>query len=271
MMRSLWTAASGMTSQQLNVDNISNNLANVNTTGFKKERIEFKSLLYQTMNRATQDEANTGGRPVNLQVGHGVRPMATMRSFAQGSMQATENPLDFVIQGDGFFQVATSGDRILYSRDGSFKVSNDGAEYSIVTSDGYQILGVDGQPLRFSNQYEIASLNVGADGVIFAFDGNETIDTGLQIELVQFPNTQGLEAIGDNFYAETPASGQPLFESEGEVQVPSKLVQGFLEMSNVQVAQEMVNLIIAQRAYELNSKAITTSDEMLQNANNLKR
>ena len=271
MMRSLWTAASGMTSQQLNVDNISNNLANVNTTGFKKERIEFKSLLYQTMSRATQDEANTGGRPVNLQVGHGVRPMATMRSFAQGSMQSTENPLDFVIQGEGFFSVQLSEDQVVYTRDGSFKVSNDGNEYTLVTNDGYPILGADGEPISFSNEYSVESLSVGPLGEIFAFDGAEQVDTGLQIGLSQFPNRQGLEAIGDNFYVETPASGEPINEADGEVQSPSRIVQGFLEMSNVQIAQEMVNLIIAQRAYELNSKAITTSDEMLQNANNLKR
>lgn len=271
MMRSLWTAASGMTTQQLNVDNIANNLANVNTTGFKKERVEFQSLLYQTMTRANFNDGAATARPANLQVGHGVRATATTRMFTQGNMQSTESNLDFAIQGPGFFMVQMTNDQVGFTRDGTFKASADGDEFTLVTSQGYQILGVDGAPLSFPIEYNINSMTVDPSGSIFLADGSESIDTGLQIGIFQFPNTQGLEAIGGNILVTTSASGEPLSEADGETNTISMIVQGFLEMSNVQIAQEMVNLIIAQRAYELNSRAITTSDEMLQNANNLKR
>ncbi len=271
MMRSLWTAASGMTTQQLNVDNISNNLANVNTSGFKKERLEFKSLLYQTMNRATLDPANNTGRPVNLQVGHGVRPAATMRMFTQGSMQSTENPLDFTIQGDGFFSVQLAEGQTVYSRDGAFKISTVEGVNTLVTSDGNPILNTDGDPITFSAEYNVEDITVDGEGRIFGLANGVTEDLGMQVSIVQFPNKQGLEAIGGNFYTVTPASGAPLSEAAGETTRKSGVIQGYLEMSNVQLASEMVNLIIAQRAYEVNSKAITTSDEMLQTANNLKR
>lgn len=164
MMRSLWTAASGMTSQQFNVDNISNNLANVNTTGFKKERVEFKSLLYQTMTRASRDAANTTGQPVNLQVGHGVRPVATSRLFEQGNMQSTENTMDFFIQGDGFFQVEMPDGSFAYTRAGEFKLSTDGTTYTIVTSDGYNVMGIDEQPLELPADFQVDSMSVDATG-----------------------------------------------------------------------------------------------------------
>ena len=273
MMRSLWTAASGMTSQQLNVDTISHNLANVNTAGYKKERLEFKSLLYQTLQRANLDPANQTGRPVNLQVGHGVRPSVTSRSFDNGSFEFSGNPTDFAIEGDGFFmvQLNANGD-IGFTRDGSFKLSVDEDGLMFVTSDGSPILSVDGEPIIIPNEVGAANVSVRDDGTVTYIDADlQEVDLGFQFALVQFPNVQGLEAIGSNIYVATAASGQPMLEADGETLKTSKMVQGYLEMSNVQVAEEMVRLIVAQRAYELNSKAIQTSDDMLQQANNLKR
>jgi flagellar basal-body rod protein FlgG len=272
MMRSLWTAASGMTGQQQNIDTISNNLANVNTVGYKKERLEFKSLMYETMERANLDEANRTNKPVNLQVGHGIKPSATSRIFSTGSIDVTDYPLDFAIEGNGFFVADLGNDRTGYTKDGTFKISSNEDGNTIVTSDGFYILGVDGEPITFANDLIISEIVVASNGMIFA-KNDEGIqeDTGFQINIVQFPNMQGLEAIGGNMMVVTSASGEPMLESEGEVNDLSNLIQGALEMSNVAVADEMINLIVAQRAYELNSKAITTSDEMLQLANNMKR
>lgn len=277
MMRSLWTAASGMTSQQQNVDTISNNLANVNTFGYKKERMEFKSLLYETMKRADLDEANQTGRPVNLQIGHGVRPIAVARMFSTGNFERTDYQLDFAIDGNGFFVVSrgetAAGEQdIGYTKDGAFKISPSDEGNRLVTAEGYPILGVDDEPIIIPPEVAITSLTIGEDGIMtyMTADGVQE-DLGLQIDIVQFPNLQGLEAIGSNLYAATTASGEAVKESEGETTRVSRLVQGALEMANVQVAEEMVNLIVAQRAYELNSKAIQTSDDMLQQANNLKR
>ncbi len=270
MMRSLWTAASGMKGQQLNVDTISNNISNVNTTGYKKERLEFKSLLYQTMERASLDEADTG-KPVNLQVGLGVKPVATSRMFSTGNLQRTENNLDFAIEGDGFFTIQTGEDEVSYTRDGSFKISTNEGENTLVTSEGYHVLDTNGDPIVLPSNIPIKDISVSYNGdITYLLDG-EIQETGIKIGLVQFSNPQGLEAIGGNLYTITPASGEPILEADGEVSKPSSIAQGYLEMSNVNIAEEMVNLIVAQRAYELNSKAITTSDEMLQQANNLKK
>lgn len=272
MMRSLWTAASGMTSQQMNVDTISNNLANVNTTGYKKERLEFKSLLYQNMERATLDPANSVNRPVNLQVGLGVRPIATGRIFDTGNFERTDNKLDFAIEGNGFFAVQRSENEIDYTKDGSFKLSVVDEGSMLVTSEGYPILNTDGEPIVIPPEVMIDSMNVSEDGKIGYTDSTGTfVDLGIQFDMVQFSNSQGLLAIGGNLLSKTPATGEAMHEIDGEVNKTSRLVQGVLEMSNVQVAQEMVKLIVAQRAYELNSKAIQTSDDMLQLANNLKK
>ena len=260
MMRSLWTAASGMTSQQLNVDTISNNIANVNTTGYKKERLEFQSLLYQTMSRATLDENDTG------------RPVVSSRIFTNGSVERTDNPLDFYLQGDGFFVVERGEDDIVYTKDGSFKLSLNGDELSLVTSEGYAILDTDGEPITLPENVSMADVTVDSLGNITYIDEDgESQDLGVRFNIVQFPNVQGLEAIGNNFYTVTAASGEAVQESEGETTTVSSIIQNCLEMSNVNVANEMVDLIIAQRAYELNSKAIQTSDDMLQQASNLKR
>jgi len=273
MMRALWTAASGMTSQQLNVDTISNNLANVNTNAYKKESAEFKSLLYQTMVRANVPAAGGNARPANLQVGHGVRPVATHRNFGTGILTQTGNSTDLAIEGNGFFVISERDEREAYSKDGNFRaaISEDGG-YILVTSDGYPVLSVDDEPIEIDEEVDISNLLVSRDGIVSYIDveTDENIELG-QLQIVQFPNVGGLEAIGSNLYITTPASGEPLLEADDEVAVRSMIKQGFLEGSNVQVAEEMVKLIVAQRAYELNSTAIKTADSMLQEANQLKR
>ncbi|MDR1542585.1 MAG: flagellar basal-body rod protein FlgG [Clostridiales bacterium] len=272
MMRSLWTAASGMISQQQNVDTISNNLANVSTFGYKKERMEFKTLLYETMSRADLDPANQTGRPVNLQVGHGVKPIATARIFTEGNFERTDNQQDFAIEGNGFFSIDRGDGDIKYTKDGAFKISATEEGAMLATAEGYPVLGVDDQPIIIGDEVPLKSVTVSEDGILGYMTPQGLFeDLGMQIKLVQFSNPQGLEGIGSNLLSATTASGQPLSEAEGDAPTLSRIKQGVLEMSNVQVAEEMVNLIVAQRAYDLNSKAITTSDEMLQTANGLKR
>lgn len=273
MMRSLWTAAAGMTSQQLNVDTISNNLANVNTTGYKKERVEFKTLLYETMEGASLDQGSTvSQKPVNLQMGHGVKPVATSRMFSPGSLERTENTFDFAIEGNGFFVVDMGDGSIGYTKDGNLKLSVNDNVATLTTSDGFQILNVDGDPIEFPENINYNEVKVDSLGNISYIDENkESQNLNSQIDVVQFTNVQGLEAIGNNLFVTTVASGEPIQESSGDINKISNIVQQYLERSNVQVAEEMVNLIVAQRAYELNSKSIQTSDDMLQQANNLKR
>lgn len=266
MMRALWTAASGMTAQQLNVDVVSNNLANVNTTAYKKERVEFKDLLYETMDRAYNIDGQ--GKPVNLQVGHGATPVATLKNYAKGNFEKTDGPLDFAINGEGFFTVMGPNGQILYTRDGSFKTGVTEEGQKITTSEGYPILDQDGNEIILS--IDISKLNVGTDGAMsYEDETGETVDLGQRIGLVKFPNRPGLENVGGNFYAQNSASGYPVADEElGERSIIS---QRFLESSNVQVVEEMVKLIVAQRAYEINSKAIQAADEMLGQANNLRR
>jgi flagellar basal-body rod protein FlgG len=261
-----------MITQQQHVDNITHNLANVNTAGYKKERMEFKTLLYETLRRADLDPANQTGSPVNLQIGHGVRPIAVSRIFTTGSFQRTDNPQDFAIEGDGFFVVQRNLDGVMYTKDGTFKLSPVDDGLMLATSEGYPILSADGDVIIIPPEVNAEDMVVDESGNIYytAADG-QPVDLGYQIWLVQFPNAQGLEGVGSNLLRETVASGAPLSEPDGEVNRPSRIIQGVLEMSNVQIAEEMVNLIVAQRAYDLNSKGITTSDEMLQTANGLKR
>jgi len=272
MMRSLWTAASGMTAQQTNVDLIANNLANVNTAGFKKERMEFKSLLYQTMSRATIDPTTGFVGPSNLQVGLGVRPIATTRIFEMGNLERTENNLDFAINGPAFFAIQRNLDTVTYTRDGNFRLSVGDDGLMLVTAEGFPVLGIDDEPIIIPFDINVATMSVQDDGtLLFRTPEGEIEDLGFQLALVQFPNVQGLEAIGSNLFIATAASGEPMLESDGETTQVSTVLQGFIEMSNVQLAEEMVRLIIAQRAYEINSRAIQASDEMLQQANNLRR
>lgn len=264
-MRALWTAASGMKAQQLNMDTISNNLANVNTTGYKKQKVEFKDLLYANMR--TTNLVDGEGSPVNLQVGHGVMPVATTRLFTTGNLERTDNPFDMAINGEGFFVIeAPSGDRF-YTRDGNFKLSVEGDEMRLVTSDGYTVVSEFEDAIYFDGTMK--DITVNANGLITAETEDGEIEEIATIALANFINPEGLLAVGKNLYKETVASGEAVFMEE-EART-SDIVQNYLETSNVQIVDEMVRLITAQRAYEINSKAIQTSDEMLGIANNLRR
>ena len=266
MMRALWTAGSGMISQQLNVDVISNNLSNVNTTAYKKERVEFKDMLYETMDRAHVLDGR--GKPVNLQVGHGVTPSATVKSYAIGNFEKTDNPLDFAIDGEGFFKVRGPKGDVVYTRDGSFKVSITDEGKKLTTSDGYAVLDSDDEEIFLDG--DIAKLQVLGNGEIsFTNEEGVTESTGQRLGLVKFPNRFALESTGGNFYRSNGATGEAI--PDEELGTRSVITQGFLESSNVQIVEEMVKLIIAQRAYEVNSKAIQSADDMLGMANNLKR
>lgn len=263
-MKAMWTAASGMQGLQMKVDTISNNLANVNTTGFKSQRMEFKDLLYEQISENTFVEGE--GKPVPLEIGHGVMPVATLRSFEQGNMQNTENELDFAVNGDGFFVVQDNRGNDIYTRDGSFKLSVNGEESTLVTSDGFYVQGEDG---NIELGADVAKIEVDYDGnVIVTRAGEEESETVGTIRLVKFPNPAGLESIGKNFYTQTEASGEI---AENENGANGEVWQGFVETSNVSVVEEMVNLITAQRAYEINSKSVQTADKLLEVANNLKR
>lgn len=264
-MRSLWTAATGMKSQQFNIDTISNNLANVNTTSYKVHRAEFKDLFYANMKRS--NVVDEGGRPVNLETGHGVMPVATRRDFRNGSFLDTEGTFDLAINGSGFFAVSLPNEDVRYTRDGSFKLSIDGDEATLVTSEGYFVLSEDEDLITFDSN--LRDLVVDELGYIYALDeDNETVDLG-RIMLVDFMNPEGLQSEGQNLYSRTAASGEEIFLEPEETN--TTILQGYLEGSNVQIVDEMVKMITAQRAYEINSKTITTSDEMMQMANNLKR
>lgn len=266
MMRALWTAGTGMIGQQTNVDVIANNLANVNTTGYKKERLEFKDLLYETMQRAQVLDGN--GRPVNLQVGHGAAPVATVKNYGTGNLEKTDNALDFAINGEGFFTVRGPNEETVYTRDGSFKLSVSDMGTRLTTSDGYAVLDDMGEDIYID--IPLDKLFVSELGELSTVDESGTAQSlGQVIGMVNFPNKQGLEAIGGNFYKITSASGQPIPNLDQEVR--STVKQFFLESSNVQVVEEMVKLIVAQRAYEISSKSIQAADEMLGMANNLRR
>jgi flagellar basal-body rod protein FlgG len=262
MMRSLFSAASGMYAQQLAMDTIANNLSNVNTTGYKKSKAEFQDLIYQTLRAAGTSSVSGLVVPTELQIGHGVRPVAIQKNFAQGSPFATENPLDVAIMGNGFFQVTMPDGTIAYSRDGSLKLNNDG---TLVTADGYYL-----EP-QISIPQDTTSVNIDTDGTVtvLVVGSVEPQQVG-QIELAKFINPGGLKNIGQNLYLPTEASGEPVLGTPS-LEGFGQLEQGYLESSNVKVVEEMVNMIIAQRAYELNSKSIRTAEEMLQMANNVKR
>lgn len=272
MMRSLWTAATGMIAQQNNVDTISNNLANVNTIGYKKETAEFKSLLYQKIQSKTTT-ANGENKPIGAQVGLGVRNSSITSHYTQGSMQATEEQFDFAINGDGFFQIKTLDGGYAYTRSGHFIMSEAGnGTFKLCNTEGLPVMSADGEEIVFADTVDLRDFTVETDGKVFLLDETNNLEyTGYQIALYQFSNPSGLEKGGSTLLYQSEASGDAMSETVYTGLNRSVLKQRYLEMSNVQVADEMVNLIVAQRAYELNSKAITTSDEMLQTANNLKR
>lgn len=262
MNRALRTAATGMFAQQVNIDLISNNLANVNTTGFKKSRPEFQDLMYQTIKTNGLADDGKTTEVAEIQIGNGTVPIATAKNFRQGDTQPTGNQLDIAVQGDGFLQVRRMDGTTAYTRDGALKIS---AEGQLVTAQGYVI-----EPgITFSSS--TADIAVSRDGTIEATEAGQSgsVKVG-QLELAKFINPAGLHAIGNNLYLETGASGQPIVgapatDGFGEV------VQGALESSNVDVVEEMISMIVAQRAYEINSKTIKTVEEMLTMANNLKQ
>ena len=262
MMRSLWTAASGMVAQQANIDVISNNLANVNTTGFKKSRTDFQDLMYQNMRQAGATTGDDNQVPTGIQIGLGVRQVATQKIYTEGSFQSTGSELDMAIEGDGFFQISMPDGTINYTRDGSFKRDSTGR---IVTSDGYPL-----EP-AITIPTEATAIAVSSEGVVTATIPGQTDPQELgQLQLARFVNPSGLDSLGRNLLKETAASGAAVVTNPG-TDGAGTIVQKYVEMSNVQVVEEMVNMIVAQRAYEMNSKAITTSDAMLETAANLKR
>ena len=264
MMRSLWTAASGMQGQQFNIDTISNNLSNMNTTGFKQNRADFEDLLYQTRRIAGTPATEFTVVPTGIQVGHGVKVAATQKIFTQGSLQNTGNISDIAIQGEGFFRVLLYDGTYGYTRNGAFKIDSNG---QIVDSNGYRLMPEVVLPDGFVRD----SLTISQDGrvTVKVAGSDDPLEVG-QLQLYRFVNPTGLQAIGENLFKITNASGDPIGARPG-FEGMGKTIHKFLEMSNVSVVQEMVNMIVAQRAYELNSKAIQTSDTMLGIANNLKR
>jgi len=262
MIRAMRTAASGMLAQKLNVDNITNNLANVNTTGFKKSKMEFQDVLYQVLRMAGATSQEGSEVPVALQIGYGAQAVATQRIFSQGDLSQTYNQLDIAIEGDGFIQIDLPDGTQAYTRDGAMKISREG---ELVTSDGYLLSAAITIPA------EAMQVNIGVDGTVSVINAGETEATEVgQILLVKFLNPSGLEGVGRNLYRQTLASGDPIEGIPGQEGL-GNIRQGFLELANVETVEEMVNLIVAQRAYEINSKGIQTAEDMLQIANNLKR
>lgn len=249
-----------MQSQQLNLDVISNNLANVNTAGFKKSKIEFQDLLYQTYRPAGADQGGGNLLPTGLQVGHGSRVVATSKVFTTGEFSATGQQLDIAIQGDGFFEVQLADGTRAYTRDGALKRGSDGR---VMTSDGLVVQG-GFQPIP-AGTTDI-SISPNGDVETRGSNGSQTF----KVTMVRFGNPAGLDSVGRNLYKETPASGTPEIGSAGENGFGT-MQQGYLEMSNVKVVEEMVNLIVAQRAYEVNAKSVQAADEMMQLSNNLRR
>jgi flagellar basal-body rod protein FlgG len=262
MIRALYTAASGLMAQQMNTDVIANNIANANTPGFKRDRINFQDLLYQTFRRAGQSTLTGSMVPTSLRVGHGVRPIATQKIFMTGAAQQTGNPLDLMINGEGFFQVTMADGTPAYTRDGTFKIDGDG---NVVTADGLFIEPAITVPA------DAVRIEVANDGTVSVLVGSDTTLTQVgQVQLVRFQNPAGLEAIGQNLFKQTDASGDPVTGSPGQEGF-GQIAQGFLEMSNVSIVEELVQLIVAQRAFETNSRAVSVADQLLSIANNLGR
>ncbi len=263
MLRAMSTAASGMKAQQLNIDTIANNLANVNTAGYKKSQAEFQDLLYEQVVPSGSTRGGGLSNPQRVEVGHGVKLVATNKDFSIGTISQTGNPLDLLIEGDGFFQLRLPDSSLGYTRDGSFKLD---AERNVVTSAGYRME----PPIQVpADATEISIARDGTVSVKLAGD-NATIQDLGQLELARFPNPAGMTNRGGNVFLESAGSGTPLLAIAGQEGL-GEISSGYLELSNVQTVDELVNMITAQRAYELNSKAISMADEMMQTLNNLKR
>jgi flagellar basal-body rod protein FlgG len=260
MIRALYSAATGMESEQLNLDVISNNLSNVNTTGFKRSKIEFEDLLYDTVSAPGADQGSGNQLPTGIEVGHGSNPVATARVFTEGELTQTGERLDVAIQGDGFFEVQMPDGTLAYTRDGALKTDSTGR---ITTSEGLPVQS-GFQPIPAGT----TSVTISPDGTVTTngASGSQTF----QVQLTRFANPGGLQPIGRNLYTQTLASGAPE-TGDPDADGYGSLQQGYLEMSNVKVVEEMVNMIVAQRAYEVNSKAVQAADEMMQQADNLRR
>lgn len=262
MMRSLYTAATGMIGQQLQIDTTSNNIANVNTIGFKKQRAEFADLFYQVQEYAGTATSATTLSPTGIEVGLGVRPTAITKIFSQGNFKETNNNLDLSITGNGFFQITLPDGTTAYTRNGSFKLDNAG---TMVTSDGYPLVP------NITVPEGATQISVGTDGTVSILQGGQTdLQQIGNIETATFINPSGLHSLGDNLYLNTTSSGAPVVGTPG-LNGFGQIRQGFVEMSNVQLVEEMTDLITGQRAYEANSKTIQTSDAMLGIVNGLKR
>ncbi|MDH2898515.1 flagellar basal-body rod protein FlgG (plasmid) [Rahnella variigena] len=260
MIPSLYIAKTGLDAQQTNMDVIANNLANVSTNGFKRQRAVFEDLLYQTVRQPGAQSSEQTNLPSGLQIGTGVRPVSTERLFSQGNLSQTSNSKDIAVKGEGFFQVQLPDGTTAYTRDGSFQVDQNG---QLVTSSGYQVIPAITIPTN------ALSLTVGRDGIVSVTQQGQTAAQQVgQLTLSTFINNSGLESMGENLYQETQSSGAPT-ESTPGLNGAGLLYQGYVETSNVNVAEELVNMIQTQRAYEINSKAVSTSDEMLQKLSQL--
>lgn len=261
-MRALFTAATGMSAQQLKIDNIANNLANVNTTAFKRSREDFQDLFYQRIRSAGISSTAGGTAPVGVEVGHGVRTAAVEKLFTQGTFTRTENELDMAIEGHGFFQIEAPSGETLYTRSGNFKRNSLG---ELTTPDGYKL-----KP-GFAVPQDSVSLSISQDGVVSVLQAGQTTPTQLgALELSRFINPSGLEPVGRNLFRQTESSGEPLNGTPGQ-QGLGTVAQGFLESSNVDIAEEMVQMIIAQRSFETNSKVMSVADQLMQYTNNMVR
>jgi len=260
-MRSLYTAATGMIAQQTQIDTTSNNISNVNTIGYKKQRAEFADLMYQTMTYAGTSTSGTSVSPTGIEVGLGTRPTAIAKQFTQGNFKETGGSLDLAITGNGFFQIQLPDGTTAYTRNGSFKLDADG---NVINSDGYKLLP------ELVIPEDATQITIGVDGMVSVLQAGQTATTQIgQLELANFINPAGLHSLGDNNYVNTTASGDPIVSTPG-LNGLGQTRQQFVEMSNVQLVDEMTDLITGQRAYEANSKAITTSDQMLKIVNDLK-
>ncbi len=261
MLRSLMIAATGMEAQQINIDVISNNLANVNTTGFKRSRADFQDLIYEDMSAPGTSSSSNTQLPTGIQIGLGVKPAAVQKIFQQGDLSQTSNPLDLAIQGDGLFQVDMPDGTIAYTRAGSFKLDNNGR---IVNSNGYPL-----EP-NISIPLNTTQINIGADGTVTVVQAGSTTPVNVgQLQLAKFTNESGLQAMGDGLYTTSGSSGDPILANPS-VDGMGTIQQGYLELSNVNVVEEMVNMIASERAYEINSKAVQASDQMLMDTNNMR-
>ena len=263
MVRALFSAASGMNAQQMNVDNIANNLANANTVGFKLRRAQFQDLLYQTVAQPGAASSSQSYLPAGLQLGLGTKPVSNEIIFTQGSFQSTGNPLDLVIQGKGFLQIRLPSGEIAYTRAGQFQLDKDG---NIVDASGDLL-----EP-QISIPPEAQSLTIAKDGTVsVTLPGQTAAQVVGQFQLATFANPAGLNSMGSNLYTPTDASGEATVGVPGGQEGLGSLMQGYIEQSNVSVVDEMIGLIVSQRAYEANSKVVTAADQMYQQANNLSR